>query len=262
MQKQNTVSFSALCVQLHAPLKNPRNSWCAVSQEWRRAVFSVWADELLDGRYVLLEHGDAPYKSLPGGKEMRRVINDVMQHGYEALGVVCEAKDPSATPRVRKRFIEDRLLVLRLTDEEDGLVAYSVGEVLTENAKHSRSPAVRAVSSAIDDLDSSPGGAEFPARSTRHVQGYLRDAAVRRFVIERANGKCEYCGMADFLLPNGTPYLEAHHIIDLARQGPDTPRNVIALCASHHREAHYGANADGLEQEFERQLAKLFGGGA
>jgi 5-methylcytosine-specific restriction protein A len=33
--------------------------------------------------------------------------------------------------------------------------------------------------------------------------------------------------------------------------------NVIGLCPGHHREAHYGANAERLEKEFLRILAKL-----
>jgi 5-methylcytosine-specific restriction protein A len=52
-----------------------------------------------------------------------------------------------------------------------------------------------------------------------------------------------------FLLPDGSHYLEAHHIITLAKQGPDTVDNVIALCPSDHREAHYGKKAIVMENE-------------
>jgi 5-methylcytosine-specific restriction protein A len=52
-----------------------------------------------------------------------------------------------------------------------------------------------------------------------------------------------------FLLPDGSHYLEAHHIIALAKQGPDTVDNVIALCPSDHREAHYGAKSVAMESE-------------
>jgi 5-methylcytosine-specific restriction endonuclease McrA len=44
-------------------------------------------------------------------------------------------------------------------------------------------------------------------------------------------------------------YLEAHHIIALAKQGPDTVENVIALCSSDHREAHYGKKRIAMENE-------------
>ena len=53
---------------------------------------------------------------------------------------------------------------------------------------------------------------------------------------------------------NGSRYVEAHHIIALGNDGPDTPDNVIGLCPEHHRQAHFGANAEKLESEFMRVL--------
>ena len=53
---------------------------------------------------------------------------------------------------------------------------------------------------------------------------------------------------------DGSHYVEAHHVIALSALGPDTVENVIALCAGHHREAHYGKHAAVLEAAF---LAKL-----
>ena len=79
---------------------------------------------------------------------------------------------------------------------------------------------------------------------------------MRRFIIEQAKGVCEYCGELGFLLPDGSHYLEAHHIISLAKQGPDTVNNVIALCPSDHREAHYGAKAEAMENEMIKTIQK------
>ena len=74
---------------------------------------------------------------------------------------------------------------------------------------------------------------------------------------KRAKGKCEYCGCEGFILPNGQRYVEAHHIIALAKSGSDTIQNVIALCANHHREAHYGENAETLEEKLIQRLSEL-----
>lgn len=72
---------------------------------------------------------------------------------------------------------------------------------------------------------------------------YSRDSKIRTFVIDRAEGRCEYCGEQGFLMSDGkSRYLEAHHIISLADDGEDAVENVIALCPKHHREAHFGAN--------------------
>jgi 5-methylcytosine-specific restriction protein A len=51
--------------------------------------------------------------------------------------------------------------------------------------------------------------------------------------------------------------LEAHHIIALCDSGRDTVDNVIALCPQHHRQAHYGKDAESLESEFIKILEKL-----
>ena len=51
-------------------------------------------------------------------------------------------------------------------------------------------------------------------------------------------------------MTNGERYIEAHHIIALSNQGKDTVDNVIALCPEHHRQAHYGHEAEDLEVKF------------
>lgn len=110
---------------------------------------------------------------------------------------------------------------------------------------------------ALDDLPDPPPGAQSPALVTRQTKIYKRDLRVRAFVLHRAGGKCEFCGELGFLLPSGDRYLETHHIIRLASQGPDTVSNVIALCANDHREAHFGKNAEMLERRFAAILAGI-----
>jgi hypothetical protein len=73
----------------------------------------------------------------------------------------------------------------------------------------------------------------------------------------RAAGKCEFCGKLGFLCPDGTRYVECHHIIALADEGADRMTNVIALCPGDHREAHFGERRDELEQQMIQRLAEL-----
>jgi 5-methylcytosine-specific restriction endonuclease McrA/alkylated DNA nucleotide flippase Atl1 len=79
---------------------------------------------------------------------------------------------------------------------------------------------------------------------------FRRDPKVRGAAEARAQGRCEYCGSFGFKRPDGSHYVETHHIIALAHEGADRIHNVIALCPSHHREAHFGANRQSLEAEF------------
>lgn len=59
--------------------------------------------------------------------------------------------------------------------------------------------------------------------------------------------KCQMCKAlgqeaVTFLKPDGVPYVEAHHVVLVSTLavGALSPRNVIAVCANHHREIHYG----------------------
>lgn len=109
---------------------------------------------------------------------------------------------------------------------------------------------------AIDDLDGEIGN-ERPGRREGKTSYIVRDLEVRRQVIKRANGRCEFCGAEGFEKDDGSRFVEAHHIIHLAQQGPDTMENVIGLCPNHHREAHFGKDRVNFEEELKSALTKI-----
>jgi hypothetical protein len=94
---------------------------------------------------------------------------------------------------------------------------------------------------------------------TRIVTGKVRnrDIEVRRRVLTRAEGRCEYCGSVGFLTHKGQIFLETHHVVPLSEDGADSTTNVIALCPSHHREAHHGNDRDFLRESMLEKLASL-----
>ncbi len=100
--------------------------------------------------------------------------------------------------------------------------------------------------SALQDIGERP--------LTREVKGevFVRNAKVRNAALNRAGGCCELCKEPGFSMPNGTVYLETHHIISLGDGGPDTEANVIALCPNHHRRAHFGVDREELQRAFTR----------
>ena len=110
----------------------------------------------------------------------------------------------------------------------------------------------RNTSNAIDDL-----GTDEPPRRSSPNYFYARDPAVRDAVRARASGRCEYCGTLGFAREDGTPYLECHHIIALAKDGADRMANVIALCPNDHREAHFGRRRDELERRMMQNVRSL-----
>ena len=95
-----------------------------------------------------------------------------------------------------------------------------------------------------------------PAESvpTREVRAMVRarSATVRHAALTRAAGLCEWCALPGFQTVSGALYLETHHVMPLAEGGPDTESNVVALCATHHREAHHGAKRDEMRAALRR----------
>ena len=87
-----------------------------------------------------------------------------------------------------------------------------------------------------------------------------RSAAVRRYVLVRADGTCEACGdLAPFARRDGTTYLEPHHTRRLSDGGPDHPRWVAAVCPNCHREVHHGAEGEEKNRSLQARLAELEG---
>jgi 5-methylcytosine-specific restriction endonuclease McrA len=54
------------------------------------------------------------------------------------------------------------------------------------------------------------------------------DAALRKFVRERANGRCEYCMLPQEAVPYFTFHVE--HIRARQHQGSDEPSNLALAC--------------------------------
>ncbi len=104
--------------------------------------------------------------------------------------------------------------------------------------------------SAIDDIDAPGIGNDDPEYRRRMAGTYLRDQKVRDAVLARAAGRCEFCSGEGFETRSGRRYLETHHVISLSEEGPDRTSNVIALCATDHRRAHFGTDWKELQERF------------
>lgn len=70
-----------------------------------------------------------------------------------------------------------------------------------------------------------------------------RSKAIKLYAKKRADGCCEGCRVSAPFKSKEGPYLEVHHMFRLADGGPDHPENVIALCPTCHRRAHYATDS-------------------
>ena len=245
----NSKTITKLFEELGCPLKIGYH-WSATSLERKRAVFTVWDDGIVDNEYRLLHEG--PWMKRPGGVQLKKDVEVALAAGLETLGILCHAVDPLVEPRKRKYFEEKSLLALNLIRQGEGVMAVITGEVDVEAAINGPvADHTTEWKSAIDDLGSVPEGALVPELLRMHGFVYKRSRMVRDYVVHRAKGRCEYCGEQGFLMANGSRYIEAHHILGLGANGPDTVANVIGLCPGHHREAHFGEKALDLNKAFK-----------
>ncbi len=87
-----------------------------------------------------------------------------------------------------------------------------------------------------------------------------RSLAIKLYALKRANGICEGCGQpAPFQTPEGSPYLEVHHIQRLSDGGPDRPEAVVAVCPNCHRRAHYAHDGEAFNRRLSRIARSLEG---
>jgi hypothetical protein len=92
----------------------------------------------------------------------------------------------------------------------------------------------------------------------RMVNVRLRSRAVHLYVLRRADGVCEGCDTpAPFARENGEAYLEPHHIKRLADDGPDDPREVIALCPNCHRRVHHSRDGVQFNSALMKRMRKI-----
>lgn len=138
-----------------------------------------------------------------------------------------------------------------------GADAEAVRAAIPLSQSNAEAPSVPLVRTYVDQF-SAP-----VAASTREAVINVRDrsAAVRERALLRAEGHCEWCGEPGFVTVAGAVYLETHHVVPLAEEGPDHETNVIALCPDDHRRAHHAHDRDDLRKALSAKLLALLGDG-
>jgi len=99
--------------------------------------------------------------------------------------------------------------------------------------------------STFTNINTSKSNREYPLKpmkALKLIEIFHRNPKVVKAALKRSEGNCETCKKpAPFIRKrDNTPYLEVHHIKQLADGGEDTIENSVAICPNCHRQAHYG----------------------
>ncbi|WP_444936244.1 HNH endonuclease [Microbulbifer sp. JMSA004] len=180
--------------------------------------------------------------------EMDFALQKAARLNWPVRVIICDGTLRDDTPDRKRSETETRML----DDEPWTLESYDrdSGECILVRG-------IDGPAKYIDQFDESIVKSAPVVREEVASNQYSRNPDVRRSVLERAKGYCEFCGAEGFKTLAGARYLETHHIVPLSELGEDSARNVIALCPNHHRQAHYGENRDLLREKCMIHVSKL-----
>lgn len=229
--------------------------WSYENTSKKLIVLNLWYDNLeyLDGDIIQRLNMRKVAEDVTSSAQSRRAIKmdfslqKAERTGWPLRVVICdgvqrEQKADRTKSTAESRFLDSELWHLRSYD-------YDSGDCLLVRGQPSPKYA--------DQFEQMEVPGDEAKRRDATGQVFERSPQVRNYVLARAEGECEWCGAKGFETRAGSVYLETHHIQPLSENGSDTVSNVIALCPNHHREAHFGKEAERFKDELLRVVAKL-----
>ena len=186
---------------------------------------------------------------------------DCLDKVPDSVGLVLTKNAPYLLPFIKKsngQFIQYAISHTKILPQMKG--AHSVGAVeylsflvgrklpqpsFAQDAVHKNEERIVHQAKQVSDerlLELSKKQLRQPCKIETTASVYLRNPYLAELVKRQAQGICQDCKKsAPFVSKKtGEPYLEVHHIIPLAEDGPDSRENVLALCPNCHRKRHYG----------------------
>lgn len=235
MGKETRTSFVNRVMGLSLGSIQGKYSYC--NDERKLVLFSLNLSHGEDSHLIL-----SPKWSHNNYIHSLKHIDKIRDDGYELFIFKTKTRKNKSGKTVTVGFetsIEKRKLVI---DGED-FKAVPFGSSYKSVDETFRDEVIKASNSPIEERRKRLRLANSkPKQRIISVAVYDRNPDVVAEVLFRANGKCEKCQeFAPFnRVSDGTPYLEVHHIEQLAKGGDDKVENAIALCPNCHRKAHYG----------------------
>ena len=133
-------------------------------------------------------------------------------------------------------------LATALEEKYDYLIEAQVEQMYREEEAFAEALPVETLMSLATGIRSGPAEIYTAKTKLRRRNPLLVLAAKTR-----ASGVCQLCGITlDYKDSQEMPYLEAHHIVPLADNGPDELNNMVALCPNCHRKMHIACKEEDI----------------
>lgn len=225
-------------------------------QPGKVVVLNLWHKELTeraDGTVVYQQNWRELTATLKGQRGKRAQRTD------EAIQAACNDSLP-----IRVIVLEGRRRGVDVIESEASKVSKRLLDPVVWNISRydnetGQCELIRGGLRYVDQFSLRVSAPKQPERREVSGQTFVRSGIVRTNVLSRAGGKCELCQNLGFKTPNGSLFLETHHVIALGEGGSDRESNVAALCPNHHREAHHGAEQNAIREKLLAHLKSLYG---
>jgi 5-methylcytosine-specific restriction protein A len=190
-----------------------------------------------------------------------KAIRDHAANGKELL--LFQAEKPKGQYRFLGSFVSQGYELRQGLDRDDATREIIVFHLVPLPVVEEILPAGELEDAPLDELKAAAYAAVAPTIQTASEAArtvYFRSRAVRTYVLARSKGYCECCKEpAPFVRLNGAPYLEPHHTCRVSDGGLDHPRWVGAICPNCHRNIHYGAGGDKMNEGLQDYLGSVEG---
>lgn len=209
-------------------------------------IKSIYDDRWFDNKLYYIGMGSKGSQSLKGNQNITLYesnTNGIDVHLFEVfknkvntyMGRVQLADKPFQEKQddVDEQLRKVWVFPLQLIDEGKPVRMDEMEKAFQDEFNESRQLSIEELKDRINKAAKQPGSRESISRV------FQRSPFIKDFTLRRASGACELCNQkAPFNKPNGDPYLEVHHIHQLADGGEDTTENAVALCPNCHRMMH------------------------
>lgn len=198
--------------------------------------------QMAKGNLAILDHQQ-------NGKEI--LLFESVSKGYVRFLGICNYLEHHIEQRPDKNQKMRDAIVFHLEVLPQSRLNETYNEAPDRPVKPTRGKPLKVLRSIA--TSKTPANAD-PAEKVVHVR--YRSEAIKLYAKKRAGKHCEGCGAEAPFESQSGPYLEVHHLTRLADGGADSPENVIALCPTCHRRAHYSVDRLNFNGELtEKALA-------
>jgi predicted HNH restriction endonuclease len=163
-------------------------------------VINFWYEKQIkqQGENIIVKW-HLPTTTKEASPRMQRVhdaIKSAIEKNLKIRIIVLDGEMATKGSKVFKRSLDPMAWSVKTYNEKTGKCVL-MRDVYADNVSTIKKE------SAVDDLSDAPEGNSSPDRAKRITQVIERDPRVRAFVIKRAKGKCEHCGVQGFTTTNG-----------------------------------------------------------